>query len=166
MEFVDIEGFEGKYYISKCGKVKATGQRGTYIKQATPQKKGYLAVCFYKNGEQCTKKIHRLVAEAFIPNPENKPQVNHIDGNKLNNHANNLEWVTNRENIDHAVRTGLTSGKRHAYIGARSISKETYFDIIEKICKGKWTQTELSDMFNVSQSLISRIKREVVDVEK
>lgn len=68
--------------------------------------RGYYSVTIMKR----THMIHRLVAKAFIPNPENKPQVNHKDGNKLNNHYSNLEWCTAQENIQHAVRTGLNKG--------------------------------------------------------
>jgi HNH endonuclease len=64
-------------------------------------------------------RIHRLVAKYFIPNPDNKPQVNHIDGNKQNNKVNNLQWVTNQENMIHAVKNGLTNYKRSKEIGKR-----------------------------------------------
>ena len=63
--------------------------------------KGYLRVHLYKDGKRKHKKVHRLVANAFIPNPEGKPQVNHIDGNKQNNSITNLEWVTDAENKEH-----------------------------------------------------------------
>lgn len=64
--------------------------------------KGYLFVCAKENGRRKNLLIHRLVAEAFIPNPENKPEVNHIDGNPHNNRVDNLEWVTSSENRKHA----------------------------------------------------------------
>jgi endogenous inhibitor of DNA gyrase (YacG/DUF329 family) len=69
--------------------------------------KGYRAVTLMNNGIQYNKTIHRLVAKTFIPNPENKPEVNHIDGNTINNHFTNLEWTTRSENQQHAYDTGL-----------------------------------------------------------
>lgn len=69
--------------------------------------KKYLAVTAYKDGKQRHYYVHRLLAEAFIPNPENKPQVNHIDGNSRNNKLENLEWVTAKENVEHAYKIGL-----------------------------------------------------------
>lgn len=75
--------------------------------KAHPNKKGYYQVCLQ---DKQTCRIHRLVAELFVPNPDEKPQVNHIDGNKANNMAFNLEWVTNEENQLHAIKTGLWDG--------------------------------------------------------
>ena len=74
----------------------------------TPDKRGYSTVSLIDNyGIRRTKVIHRLVAKLFIPNYDNKPQVNHLDGNKINNDWNNLEWVTNLENSKHARENGL-----------------------------------------------------------
>ena len=70
-------------------------------------KSGYTRVWFWENGKCIEKKIHRLVAEAFIPNPENKPEVNHINGNKADNRVENLEWCTHHENMIHAFNNGL-----------------------------------------------------------
>ena len=76
--------------------------------------KGYLQIRLCKNAIQKTHKVHRLVAKAFIHNPKNKPQVNHIDGNKRNNKLNNLEWCTNGENQKHAFKLGLNIPRRGA----------------------------------------------------
>lgn len=92
------------YSISSNGRL--LNKKG---KEKVLQKKddGYLKADLYKNGERSTKRIHRLVAEAFIPNPENKPDVNHKDGNKSNNSVYNLEWVNKSENMIHARDNGL-----------------------------------------------------------
>ena len=68
---------------------------------------GYKAVTLHKAGQGKMMLLHRIVAQTFVPNPENKPQVNHINGNKADNRVENLEWVTAQENIEHAVKTGL-----------------------------------------------------------
>ena len=106
----DVKGFEGKYQVSNLGRIRNTkterikSQRFTY--------KGY-----YQVNLTCTKRqdksyrVHRLVAEAFIPNPENKPQVNHINCIKTDNRVENLEWVTNEENFNHAKMNGLLKGR-------------------------------------------------------
>jgi hypothetical protein len=78
------------------------------IMTAIEDKYGYLRVLLSKDGKSYTKKVHRLVAQAFITNTENKPQVNHKDGVKSNNFVSNLEWVTNQENKDHAIANNLS----------------------------------------------------------
>lgn len=115
----DIVGYEGLYQVSNLGRVKSldhfrnTGlnrgylQKGKILKPSMDMYRNYLRVQLSKKGKVVSIRIHRLVAQAFIPNPKNKPQVNHIDGNKLNNCVDNLEWVTIRENIQHAYDTGL-----------------------------------------------------------
>ena len=75
---------------------------GVFLVPETTEK-GYLRVDLMRNGERKHMKVHRLVAETFIPNPHRKPQANHIDGNKQNNSISNLEWVTNDENRKHAI---------------------------------------------------------------
>lgn len=106
-KFLDIPGYEGRYQISNHGNVRSLNYQNTgKSKLLTPVKHhmGYLLVHL---GVKKIKMIHTLVAEAFIPNPEQKPFVNHIDGNKHNNDVSNLEWVTSKENMEHAIKTGL-----------------------------------------------------------
>lgn len=93
------------YEITDTGKVLSKYLMGELVQRVG--KKGYAYVNLYNEHGRKTKKIHRLVAETFIPNPNNFPMVNHKDGNKLNNRVDNLEWCTPSENIQHAVRTGL-----------------------------------------------------------
>ncbi len=90
--------------VSSCGRVFGVkGERNP----SSNGKYNYQRLTVGKRGEQSTQYIHRLVAECFIPNPDNKPCVNHIDGNKLNNDVSNLEWCTISENHIHAMATGL-----------------------------------------------------------
>lgn len=106
----DIPGYEGKYQISNLGNVMSLHfkRSATNKKLLTPvdNNHGYFQVMLRDNGNDNRFRIHRLVAEAFVPNPENKPVVNHIDGNTKNNRADNLEWVTQRENIIHGCQYG------------------------------------------------------------
>lgn len=98
--FKDIPGYDGKYLVTSWGRV----YHAKYNHFITPEttQKGYLRVDLYDaTGKRKHHKVHRLVADAFIPNPEKKPQVNHKDGNKQNNSITNLEWVTDEENKAH-----------------------------------------------------------------
>lgn len=112
----DVIGYEGLYQISNYGNIKSLKkwirQYNKYInkeKLLKPcvNKIGYYVVVLYKNKNKRSHLLHRLIAEAFIPNPENKPQINHIDGNKMNYNISNLEWCTQSENMIHAFKNGL-----------------------------------------------------------
>ena len=97
------------YIVSNTGKVRRCGSDRD---RSVRDRKGYPSIDLYTNGERRTRRVHRLVAEAFIPNPDNKPEVNHIDGNKHNNDVSNLEWVTSKENCRHAWNNGLGKPSR------------------------------------------------------
>ena len=100
--FVDIPGYPG-YQISNCGNIFS--RKLERVITLHPDKDGYLRCGLYNNNIEKHFRIHRLVATAFIPNPEDKPQVNHKDGNKANNNVSNLEWNTVAENNKHARET-------------------------------------------------------------
>lgn len=95
----DIKGFEGLYQVSNTGKVWSIS-RGQ-IRKTRLDKDGYERLDLTKEGKSYTRFVHRLVAEAFLENPENKSEVNHIDCIRTNNNLENLEWVTHAENMAH-----------------------------------------------------------------
>ena len=115
----DIPGYEGLYAITENGEVFSYSKQGSssigmFLKQHTVtnnkkrlKPRSFRAVGLYKNKKRRAFQIHRLVALTYIPNLENKPNINHKDGNTFNNHVSNLEWCTAKENMEHAHRTGL-----------------------------------------------------------
>lgn len=108
-KFKSVKGYEGLYEVSNFGRVFSHYGKGKILSDCKSSS-GYKLVQLVKDGIKKDFNVHRLVANAFIENPFCKEYVNHIDGNKANNSVDNLEWVTSRENIQHAIRTGLYAG--------------------------------------------------------
>jgi hypothetical protein len=139
---------EGQVYSTKTNRIlknRICGHEGN----------GYYAIAYRRNGRTANMKIHRLVAEYFIPNPENKPFVNHKDGNKFNNHKDNLEWVTCSENILHAINTGLNPKRGNN--NHNSKIPESEINRIIDLHKAGFYQSSIAKLFKVHQSTINRI---------
>lgn len=142
------------YYFSKCGKVLSTKNNKFKILKCLPDK-FYPRVSLSMNGKITRISVHRIIAEMFIPNPENKPQVNHINGIKTDNRVENLEWCTSSENLIHGYKTSL-----HATGSLRYNSKLTEAQVIEirnKYVPRIYSQRMLAKEFNVRQSTIHGI---------
>lgn len=143
----DVEGYGGCYQISNHGNAKSFRQcrYGKLLKFGLTSS-GYPAISPHKDKKQKTMAIHRIVAKSFIPNPDNKPHVNHKDGNKQNNHVSNLEWVTPKENHAHASKNGLLAcGER------QGASKLNSFQVRVIRKTTGLTQRELARIFKISQ---------------
>lgn len=152
--FKQVKDYEGYYEISNIGNVRSTSYKGTRLLKPAKTKRGYLNVIFCVNQTKVHKLIHRLVAEAFIPNPRNLEQVNHINGNKEDNTVENLEWCTSEYNNQHALNRGLLN--RYEDRPEAKLTKELVLKIPELIKQGATTD-DLKDLFKVSRRCIDNI---------
>lgn len=155
----DIEGYEGLYQVSNFGKVKRL--KGKYVKEERPLKSaidryGYPFYSLSKKKVLKSKTTHRLVAKAFIPNPLNKPAVNHINGIKTDNNVKNLEWCTNKENTQHSIKIGLQNKKGTNHHKCKLTEEQ-----VREIRQIGFSQTRmfLSKKYNVSRAHILRLIR-------
>lgn len=148
------KSFADGYEVSTAGNIKSTKRHEPHLLKPTTDRKGYLRVCLQIGGEQKTFKVHRLVAQAFIPNTENKREVNHLNGIKTDNRVENLEWVTPSENIRHAFATGLSAQGEVNY-NAKLTNEQIVY--IRNNPNGLKT-CALAEKFGVDQTTISAIQ--------
>ncbi len=155
-EWKDIEGFEGLYKVNRNGDVLSlVGWNGKQyinrerILKPTLTTTGYQKVDLKRDGKRKSLKLHRIVAMAFIPNPNNYPIINHIDGNPLNNSIENLEWCTQKHNCKHAYDTGLRKRKLNEA------------NVVEEYCKSdKTSATKVARRFNATTSSVCRVLKQ------
>ena len=162
----DIKNYKGIYQVSNLGRIRSLkrtirGNNNPYIKNGRVLKtwnfNGYLCANLCLNGANNKVKVHRIVAEAFIENPENKKEVNHINGIRTDNRVENLEWCSHKENIQHAFRTGLRKTGTNA-TNSKLSAKDIKF-ILENIQlrSHKFGARAMGRKFNVSYSTILQI---------
>ena len=134
----DIVGYENEYQINQFGEIRTLKdspklKKYDVLKPQISKRNGYVYQMLYKNGKEKLLRVHRLVAMAFLPNPNNLPQVNHKDGNKQNNSVDNLEWCEQSDNMKHAYKNGLqipSENQRRAIINTNKLKQK-------KVCQIK-----------------------------
>lgn len=165
-----IKGYEGKYEVSNLGVVRSflitgTGTRLSstpHILKQDTDRYGYRGCRLYKNGVGCRRTLHRLVSQAFIPNHENKPEVNHKNGDKSSNYASNLEWATRSENKKHAFRMGLYKTRKGEEINTAKLNRFQVQRIrLMKEVTPRITQRKMATMFDVGHGCICKILKRI-----
>lgn len=163
-----IPKFNNEYEISNLGRIRSTDsiikrsngwpyfRKGKILKPSSKYG-GYYKGAVCVNKKMISYKIHRLVAEVFIPNPENKEEVNHIDGNKLNNNISNLEWCTRQENIKHCIDNNLQIPFKGEEIGTSILKESQVNEIREKFTPRIYTRSKLAKEYGVSEATIKDV---------
>ncbi|GCD11697.1 NUMOD4 motif-containing HNH endonuclease [Clostridium tagluense] len=166
----DIKGYKGVYQISNCGNIRSLDRMtvnslGVHRKEKGVLKKlrlgkqGYLYTSLWNHQKTKTVKPHRLVALYFIDLIEGKDIVNHKDGDKQNNHVDNLEWVTTLENARHAHETGLSPSQKGEHNAFHTLTEQEAIEVYKLAHRGIFSQKEISKMYNITSSNVSAIKR-------
>jgi hypothetical protein len=152
-----IAGYESFYEISSLGKVR----RGNKLLKIQTKANLYKKVNLCIKNKQKNKHVHRLVAEAFIPNPENKPQVNHIDHNRGNNYLLNLEWVNEKENMQHMAKHGRGVGNIQKGLQHGRCKKVYQYTISGKFVREWSFVREAATTLKISENTISKVANEI-----
>ncbi len=154
---VRIDPFQERYSVSNTGKIRSK-YNGRILKPRTTVY-GYKEVALYSKEKRVSILVHRLVAMHFCDNPENKAQVNHIDGNKTNNHFSNLEWTTQQENIAHATKNGLRFSAKGDFSPHHKLSEQDV-TVIKTLIKTRMFKFKyIASLFNVNPTTISDINK-------
>ena len=157
MDWRPIKEFERYYEINRNGQIR-NRKRNKLIKQH-PDKDGYFRVILWhsEKGWRFNRIVHRLLCEAFIPNPDNKKCVNHKDGNKQNNNLSNLEWVTDLENKEHAMVNNLMRGRPGESHHNVKLTEKDILRIRQLIKEGQ-NDKEIGKLFKVHKGTINKIR--------
>lgn len=167
--------FEDHYEVSNLGRIRSKAvfiphdgmfnkDVGGYIKKIKLHNQqmnryGYLHTKLCKYGKCVHRTVHRLVAKAFIPNPDNLVQVNHIDGDKTNNTVSNLEWVSRSQNIKHAYSTGLMNSDHLK--GSKHPNSKITEEVVKDIRSSNLKNKELAEKYNISSATVSNIRNRI-----
>ena len=145
----------GKLEVSNLGNVR--NKKDKKDRYLSKHKKGYLYVYFKESGKRKSVKVHRLVATEFCDNPLDKATVNHIDADKTNNHADNLEWATHQENMDHAYANNLIPAMKGELNGRAKIGAELVHEICQDYVAGM-APIDVIEKYNVTRNQATKIK--------
>lgn len=163
----EIEGFNGFYEVSNKGGIRSKGNKSGRVdgkwheRSLSANKDGYLKVRLVCQGKDITQRVHTLVAKAFIPNPNNYDTVNHIDGNKENNCAENLEWMNRKDQLLHAYKLGLKAPMQGKNNANSKLSDDDVKYIREHYVRNskEYGTVALSKKFGVSNRVIGLVTR-------
>lgn len=166
-EWKAVVGYEGLYEVSSKGRVRSLPRyirhwrgglaklRGTILKAGTKARYEMIILC--RDGQIEYRQVHSLVAQMFIPNPDNKPEVNHKDGNKRNNLVTNLEWCTREENVAHAIRNNLYRGLRGSANKNSKLNEDVVAEIKKRLRRGEMGR-RIAEAVGTNEILVSMIK--------
>lgn len=164
--FRNVKGYDGLYQVSNLGRVKSLKRKKEVIMTNFLNPFGYNQVKLSRNGKNKTVRVHRLVGLAFINNPKDKPEINHINGIKNDNRIENLEWVTPTENARHAWKNNLITSKKGEQHGMAKLTWNNV-DTIRTIYKtGIYSHRQLAKKFSVSKTNIGDILRNKIWVRR